>query len=143
MVPCSKERSWTSSLEFRSPCTWLFSVVPPRRQSGQMCAASLCRICLVISMLFHSFIFLRRCPRSERSRIVVLRQSTRIKSIDKVKMEFHVQKKIAALVALLCNLISASQLTYLLINLHSMFDYRGRQRLAQIFVSSQRQRIWF
>ena len=57
-------------------------------------------------------------------------------------MAFHVQKKIAALVALLYSLISTSQLTYLLINLHSTFYYRGRQRLAQIFASSsQRRRI--
>ena len=57
-------------------------------------------------------------------------------------MTFHVQKKIAALVALLCSLISASQLIYLLINLHSTFYYWGSQRLAQIFASSkQRRRI--
>ena len=49
-------------------------------------------------------------------------------------------KKITVLVALLCSLISASQLIYLLIILHSTFYYRGRQRLAQIFASSsQRQ----
>ena len=51
-------------------------------------------------------------------------------------MVFPVRKKIAVLMALLCSLISASQLTYLLINLHSTFYYRGRQRLAQIFTSS-------
>ena len=39
-VPDSKERSRTSSLEFRSPCVWLCSVVPPRRQSGQTPALS-------------------------------------------------------------------------------------------------------
>ena len=56
-------------------------------------------------------------------------------------MAFHVQKKIAALVALLCSLISASQLIYLLINLYSTFYYRGRQRLAQIFASSSQRRM--
>ena len=40
-VPGSKERSLTSSLEFRSPCAWLCSVVPPHRQSGQRPASSL------------------------------------------------------------------------------------------------------
>ncbi len=69
-------------------------------------------------------------------------KAQRIKSIDKVQIVFHAQKEIAVLVALLCRLISASQLTYLLINLFSTFYYRGRQILAQILASlSQRRRI--
>lgn len=45
---------------------------------------------------------------------------------------------IAALVALLCSLILASQLMYHLMNLQSTFYYRGRQILAQILTSSKR-----
>ena len=57
-------------------------------------------------------------------------------------MAFPVGKKVAALVALLCSLISATQLAYLLIDLHSTFYYRSRQRLVQIFASlRQRRRI--
>ena len=139
----SKERSQSSSLEFRLPCTWLCSVVPPRHRSRQMPASSLApyRHCFLCVRSFASLVFflrspclppqclilLRCCPRRERSWIVALRQSTKNKVNRQSEDGIHVQKKIAAFMALLCSLVSASQVhTYLVVNLHSTFNYRGR-----------------
>lgn len=69
-------------------------------------------------------------------------ESKRIDPRSESKDGVPVHMKIAALVALLCSLIAASQLTHLLINLNSTFYNQGRQRLAQIFTSSRQiQRI--
>ena len=156
-APGSIERSRASSLVFRSPCSWLRSVVPPRRQSRQIPAPSLApyRPCYIHVQSFASLsflhslhlppwrlIFLRCSPRRERSQIVALRQSTKNQVNRQSEDGVPCPEDDCSTAALLCSLISASQLTYLLINLHSTFYYRGRQRLAQIFVSlSQRQRI--